>query len=262
LEVRPAIRVSPIPSALGEFLSFEHHADVFLDSQATSNAHIITINNPNTTPQVQTIGNMAYPRAFANGVVLPNGQVLIVGGQSTPVPFSDDTSQLTPELWDPTTQKFTQMNPISMPRNYHSTALLMMDGTVVNGGGGLCGACATNHYDAQFFSPPYLFTSTGARATRPTINSVSGGSVKVGGTLTVTTGAAVKSFSLIRMGSTTHTVNTDQRRIALNPTSTNGQTYTIVVPNDSGIALPGYWMLFALDPLGVPGVAKAVQITN
>jgi galactose oxidase len=71
---------------------------------------------------------------------------------------------------------------------------------------------------------------------------------------------AVNSFSLIRMASTTHTVNTDQRRIALTPT-VSGLKYTIMVPGDAGVALPGYWMLFALDSAGVPSLAKTVLIT-
>lgn len=204
---------------------------------------------------------MNYARAFANGVAMPDGKVFVVGGQVDAEPFSDATSQLTPELYNPATNSWAQMAPISMPRNYHSTALLLPDGTVFNGGGGLCGGCATNHYDGQIWSPPYLYTSTGALATRPVISSVSAASIRIGGTLTVKTNVAVQSFSLIRMGSTTHTVNTDQRRIALNPTSKSGFSYTIVVPNDAGVALPGYWMLFALTSGGVPSVASITKIT-
>ena len=204
---------------------------------------------------------MSYPRAFHNSIILPNGQVLITGGQYYAVGFTDQTPQLIPELWDPTTQKFTQMAPISMPRNYHSTGLLMPDATVYNGGGGLCGTCTTNHFDAQIFNPPYLYTSTGALAARPVIASVSAGSVKVGGTLSITTsGAAVTSFSLIRLTSTTHTVNSDQRRVALTPTG-SGTSFTVTIPADSGVALPGYWYLFALTSSGVPSVAKYVKVT-
>lgn len=231
-------------------------------ADATSNAHIITIANPPATPHVQTIGNMAYQRSFANSVILPDGTVFITGGQVHANPFSDDTAQYTPELFDPTTNKFTQLAPMAIPRTYHSTALLMPDASVMNGGGGLCGTCATNHYDAQMFNPPYLYTGTGALATRPVINSVSVGSIKVGGTFTATTNAAVsKGFSLIRITSTTHTVNTDQRRIALTPSGTNGLTYTLTVPGDPGIALPGVWMLFAINSAGVPSVSKMLTIT-
>lgn len=229
---------------------------------STSNAHIITIGTPPAVATTLTIGNMAYQRAFANSVILPDGTVLIMGGQIIANPFSDVSSQYVPELFNPATNTFTQLAPAAIPRNYHSTALLLPDGTVINGGGGLCGTCATNHYDAQVFRPPYLFTSTGALATRPVISSVSVASIKVGGTFTATTNSAVsKGFALLRMGSTTHTVNTDQRRIALTPTSTSGTTYTLVVPSDPGVAMPGYWFLFAINSAGVPSVSQKIQIT-
>ena len=139
----------------------------------------------------------------------------------------------------------------------------MPDGTVINGGGGLCGSCAANHFDAQVFTPPYLYTSTGELATRPVIQSADPANVVVGGTLTITTtnDAAVTGFSLIRLSSTTHTVNTDQRRIALDPATQNGNTFTVVLPTDAGIVLPGYWYLFALTADGVPSVAEFVKVS-
>lgn len=231
----------------------------YQNSQATSNAHIITLTTPNATPTVQTIGNMAYPRAFANGVVLPDGTVFIVGGQSYAVPFSDATSQFTPELFNPASNTFTNMAPISIPRNYHSTALLLLDGTVMNGGGGLCGDCSTNHYDAQIWSPPYLFNAAGGKATRPVINSLSASSIKVGAVLTVNTNSPVTRISLVRMGSTTHTVNTDQRRIAFDNLK-GGNTNQITIPGDQGKALPGYWMVFAMNAAGTPSVGKTLQV--
>ena len=231
-------------------------------AQATSNAHVITIGAPNTTPTVQKINSMSYPRIFANGVVLPDGQVFITGGHTYGNPFSDENSVLTPELWNPATNQFQQMAPNSTPRNYHSVALLLLDGTVFSGGGGLCDSCSTNHFDAQIYTPPYLLNSDGSLKTRPVINSVSATSIAVGGTLTVSTNSAVTSMSLIRYGSATHTVDTDQRRIPLTPRSTGANTYTVVVPSDPGIALPGYWMLFALNSAGVPSVAKTILIRS
>ena len=201
---------------------------------------------------------MAYPRAFHNSIILPDGKVFITGGQYYAVGFTDQTPQLVPEMFDPATNSFTSMAPLSIPRNYHSTGLLMPDGTVVNGGGGLCGDCATNHFDAQIYSPPYLF-----RGARPVIRSVSAASVAVGGSLTITTsGPTVTGFALIRLGSTTHTVNTDQRRIALTPQGGSGGSFTVKVPTDPGVALPGYWYLFALTQDGVPSVAKYVKVTR
>jgi galactose oxidase len=91
----------------------------YSDLDSTSNAHIITLPlaNPFTNPVVTTIGNMNYPRSFANAVVLPIGQVFIAGGQTNGWPFSDVGSQLTPELWDQHTNLFTPMAASSIPRN-------------------------------------------------------------------------------------------------------------------------------------------------
>ena len=245
----------------GKILSAGGSPD-YQDSDATTNAHVITIGTPGNIPTVATVSSMAYARAFANGVVLPNGQVFVTGGQSYAVPFSDATSTLVPEMWNPATMKFTTMAPNQYPRVYHSVALLMPDATVISAGGGLCGSgCNTNHLNGEVYRPPYLYNSDGTPATRPIISSVSATSVTVGSTLTIKTNVAVTSFALIRLGSTTHTVNTDHRRIALTPTA-SGTTYTVTIPSDPGVALPGYWYLFALNSAGVPSVATTIAIKS
>lgn len=233
----------------------------YQNSNATSNVHLITIGTPGAAPTVATLSSMSYKRAFANAIVLPNGQVFVTGGQSYAVPFTDTTAILTPELWNPATLGFTVLPPHSIPRNYHSVALLMLDGRVFTGGGGLCGSCATNHEDGQIYSPAYLFNSNGTLATRPVVTSISSTTVLVGGTFQAVLNVAAATFSIIRYGSATHTVDTDQRRIALTPTLTSGTTYTFTIPSDSGVTLPGYWMFFALNSPGVPSIAKTIKIT-
>lgn len=229
-------------------------------SQATTNANVIRINNSGTAPTVTPTGPMNFARSFANAVVLPNGKVLVTGGQSYAVPFSDDTAVYHAELWDPATNKFTILPAISIPRTYHSLALLLSDATVFHGGGGLCGDCATNHFDGQIYSPAYLFNNDGTTATQPVIKSATPKSVKAGASISVTTDVQISGFSLMRFGSSTHTVDTDQRRIPLIPTGTF-PNYVLQVPSDTGVALPGYWMLFALNEKGVPSVATLVNIS-
>jgi galactose oxidase len=63
----------------------------------------------------------------------------------------------------------------------------------------------------------------------------------------------------VRSGSTTHAVDTDQRRIALAPTAV-AEGYSVTIPTDPGVAVPGYYMLFALDTRGVPSVARIIRI--
>lgn len=232
---------------------------------ATSNAHVLTIGETNGPVAVEKIPNAQYTRGFANGVVLPDGKVFIVGGQSRMQLFSDSNPQLFPEIWDPETKAFSVLRAHTVPRNYHSTALLMPDGTVFSGGGGLCGAgCAANHFDGQFFSPPYLFLADGTTpAPRPEIKALSVDAVKPGGAIVVSMDkAAGYRFSMIRTSTVTHAVNTDQRRIPLEGKSAEGASeYTVTVPDDAGIATPGYWMLFAIDEAGVPSVAKFFRVS-
>ena len=160
-----------------------------------------------------------------------------MGGQTYAVPFSDANSVLNAELWDPTTGKFTVMAPEAEPRNYHSVGILLPDGRVFSGGGGLCGTCSTNHPDGQIFTPPYLLTPTArsapARPSRPP---------RPGGHRTDDHGHHRRSgvqFSMVRYGESTHSVDNDQRRMPLSIVSSSGNTYQLAIPSDPGIALPG-----------------------
>jgi galactose oxidase len=233
----------------------------YQNSTATNQAYQIQINANGTNPTVTQSGSMTYPRAFANSVVLPNGQVVTMGGETYAVPFSDANSVLNPELWDPTTGTFTVMSPQAEPRNYHSVAILLPDGTVFSGGGGLCGTCSTNHPDGQIFTPPYLLNADGTLRTRPTIVSAPT-TAATGQTITVTTGGPVSSFSMVRYGESTHSVDNDQRRISLPILSSTGNTYTLAIPSDPGIALPGPYMLFAMDANGTPSISTTISVTN
>ena len=238
-------------------------APSYQNVNSTANAHIITIGNPGTAAQVQNIGSMNYQRIFANGVALPNGNVFVAGGQVYGQPFSDDTSIYPAEIWVQATGQFVKAASISIPRNYHSVGILLADASIFLGGGGLCGACATNHYDAQVYKPGYLFNADATPANRPVINTVNGGNtatIAAGGKVTATVTGTAKTWSLMRMGVTTHTVNTDQRRVPLTATQA-GNTYTMTLPADRGILIPGPWMLFAMDANGVPSIAKYILTT-
>ncbi|WXC54321.1 hypothetical protein SNK03_000323 [Fusarium graminearum] len=235
----------------------------YQDSDATADAHIITINNPGNKADVSYASEGLYhARVFHSSVVLPNGNVFITGGQEYAIPFADSMPVLEPEMYLPDEDRFVLMKPNNIVRTYHSIALLLPDGRVFNGGGGLCGGCDTNHFDAQLYTPPYLYDSKGRLATRPKIASVSVSTVKVGGTVTVQTSGAVVRASLVRYGTATHTVNSDQRRVPLTLSNAGKNSYSFQVPSDPGVALPGYWMLFVMDKNGVPSVASTIKVTG
>lgn len=231
----------------------------YQDSDATTDAHIITIGNQSTKAVVLYASEgLFHARVFHSSVVLLNGNVFITGGQQYAIPFADATLVLEPEMYLPDEDHFVLLKPNNIVRIYHSIALLP-DGRVFNGGGGLCGGCDINYFDAQLYCPPYLFNSKGKLATRPKITSVSASTLKVGGTVTVQTNGAIVQASLVRYGPATHTVNSDQRRIPLVLSNAGKNTYSLQVPSDSGVALSGYWMLFVMDKNGVPSIASTIK---
>ena len=240
-------------------------------SHATNAAHLITLGAAYALPKVEELRQMYYPRAYANSVVLPTGDVFVSGGVSYAMQWEEKNATLVPELWSPQTRRYTKLARMEIPRAYHSIAVLLPDATVLTGGGGLCYITCedetVNHMDLQIFTPPYLFKRNGrGLAVRPKI-MFANASVAVGKRLVVTTDVVVNNISLVRFGSATHSINTDQRRIALSPIlllSDNGNdeewTYEVWVPDNTGVALPGYWMLFAMDGEEVPSVGRTVHI--
>jgi galactose oxidase len=244
----------------GKILTFGGSPN-YQGTDATAAAHIVTLGNPGSNPEVAPVNSMNFPRTFHNSVVLPDGKVFTAGGQSHGAIFNDVGAQFTPELWNPATNQWTSLVPNSIPRVYHSVAVLLQDATVFVGGGGLCDTCSANHNDAQVYTPQYLLNGDGSPANRPVIISVSSNTVVPGTILTVNTDTRVTTMSLVRYGSATHALNTDQRRIPLTARAVGPNSYRVVIPGDYGIALPGFWMLFAMDAAGHPSVAATIQIT-
>jgi hypothetical protein len=237
---------------LGGATAYDH-------ANATNRAY--TIDLTSGQPVVTRTGDMAFARSFANSVVLPNGQVVVIGGQSYPAPFSDTKSVMTPELWDPKTGAFTPLASMPVPRNYHSVANLLPDGRVFSGGGGLCGTCTTNHTDGAIFTPPYLLNEDGSLKPRPAITLAPANAAN-GSNISVSADQPVSSFVLVRTSEATHSVDNDQRRVPLTIVGSSGTTYTLAIPADPGVALPGNYMLFAMDANGVPSIAKIVNVSH
>lgn len=233
-------------------------ATSYQDADSHKTATLITLGNVGDKPKVEfASAGMWYPRVFHNAVVLPDGKTFIAGGQAYAQPFSDDRPELIPEMYDPDTNHFIKMQRNTIIRVYHSISLLLPDATVFNAGGGLCGDCNTNHFDGQIYTPQYLLNKDGSPARRPSIQSAN----IQGSRLSIRTDSAVSSASLIRYSATTHTVNTDQRRIPLKLNGGGSNSYTANIPTDPGILIPGYYMLFVMNSNGVPSVAKTLDFT-
>lgn len=77
----------------------------------------------------------------------------------------------------------------------------------------------------------------------------------------MSTQGPVASFVLMRAAAATHSTDNDQRRVPVVSTAAGGGTYNVSVPADTGVVLPGTYMLFALDAQGVPSIGRFVTIS-
>ncbi len=233
----------------------------FDSGQTTNKAFTVDLNAAN--PSIQSAEPMIFPRKFHQFITLPNGEVLAVGGNTTSAKFNDWGSVLEPEVWNPQTGKWRLMAAMAVPRDYHSTALLMTDGRVLAGGGGYSpsnSSASGTHQDAEIFSPAYLFNDNGELAQRPVISAAldelnHGDSVLVNGSSNIT------EFSMVRMSATTHAVNTGQRFYRPAFSDLGNGSYQVTMHSNPNVATPGYWMLFAIDSEGVPSEAQIIRIS-
>jgi hypothetical protein len=218
----------------------------------TNSAEIINLND--TFPAWQTVGAMTYARRHLNATALPDGTVLVTGGTS----MGGDNpagAVYAAELWNPATPgQWTQLAKLRIPRLYHSTAVLLPDGRVLVTGGGFA-LDATNYYETEILSPPYLF-----KGARPMITSAPS-SVAYGQTFFVGTlqAASITKVTWVRLSSVTHSFNQDQRFNQLNFAVAAGGL-NVTAPANGRISPPGYYLLFILKGNGVPSEGKIIRI--
>jgi hypothetical protein len=217
-----------------------------------------------STPQWVPGPNMAHKRTQMNAVILPDGTVLALGGvtDTAESPGDEDMAYavMSAELYHPDTDTFTAAGRYHYPKVYHAVALLLPDATVWAAGTQYGMGTFEDHI--ELYKPAYLFDSTGARATRPVILSVSDHHVQYGQAFDVDADTNdVDAMVFVRPGTVTHAFNTDQRLVGLEFTTRTGTgKFTATAPPDSGLAPPGYYMLFLLNSQGVPSVAEFVQV--
>ena len=212
-------------------------------------------------PRYIAAAPLGLPRLHLNAVILPDHTVLVSGGslKQEDEPFA----RLQAEIYDPQSDSWRLMAAATVPRLYHSTALLLPDGRVVAAGGNPEGG---THVDwdvdpmeemrLEIFSPPYLF-----KGPRPAITAVAT-EWKYGETMTIDTPQAstIHWASLVKNGATTHSFDSGQRLVDLDiGARTNGSLQATVTTNPN-VAPPGWYMLFLVDQEHIPSVATWIHL--
>lgn len=232
---------------------------------ATDTAQVIDLSLG--SPTWVNTEKMFYARSHLNAVLLPDGKLLVVGGNRT---GGVDEPVLMAEIFDPdeAVMKWTSLPEMSVARNYHSTALLLPDGRVWVGGGRVAnGGDVEDDTEKriEIYSPGFLFEGA-----RPNILSAPS-SISYTSKFTITTDVPIAAVVLIRPAATTHAIDMEQRYVSLAFTQgplDDVYPWDVTQPANANIAPPGWYMLFVLRPktdsrsqqVMIPSVARWVLL--
>ncbi|MBA2365584.1 MAG: DUF1929 domain-containing protein [Actinobacteria bacterium] len=212
----------------------------------TATAEVIDLSSP--SPTWAYTGSMNHARLLHDLRILADGTVAAVGGGEA---YKYTRPKKTLEIYDPSSGTWSNMLPQQASRMYHSTSLLLPDGRLWSAGQD-SGDFKTK---VEVYSPPYLF-----RGPRPTIQS-SPQQISYNSSFSISTPDAtnISKIALVRPGSVTHQIDTDQRYVTLGFSASDGQL-AAQAPVSGTVAPPGWYMLFILNSQGVPAVANWIHL--
>ncbi|KAK9054406.1 hypothetical protein SSX86_025484 [Deinandra increscens subsp. villosa] len=225
----------------------------------------ITISDPDPQWVMET---MPMARVMGDMLLLPNGDVLIINGASAGVAgweFGRDPV-LTPvvyRLGNPIGSRFEVETPTTIPRVYHSSAILLRDGGVLVGGSNphdkyeFENVLYPTELSLEEFSPSYLDSTVSGL--RPVIISPTTGTEIGYGNQMVINFAVSNNLdpvslmvTLVSPSFNTHSFSMNQRLLILDsgivttdPESSNYQVL-VTMPPCGNIAPAGFYLLFVV----------------
>ncbi len=248
------------------------------DPQGKNTAQVIELNPSNQSISVRNVASMKHARTHVNATLMPDGRIFVNGGNTDGYQFNNANAVYESEIWSPRTETFKPAAEAQCPRTYHSTALLLLDSTIITMGGGATGgddppslpecdktkgnAQKVNQLNAEIYYPPYLHNADGSEASRPIIQSAPE-RVTYGQTFTITTdvpSSVIDRVTVVAFGAVTHAFNMGQRFLDLSFSRTGPNALSVVAPSNPNLATPGYYQLYVLDGRGVPSPAKVMRI--
>lgn len=223
-------------------------------AHATTFDQAADIYDPITDAWQPTV-NTGIARHDPSSVILPDGRVLIVGGEES----GPDITHA--EYVDPARNMAFSLGSADggEVRGYHNVALLLPDGSVLVGGGrDLVSSTSVEKTNMRYYYPWYMF------GPRPAITAAPG---------TIAGGMPFVVLQRRRahrgrpdgpgVHDTLHRHEPAVVQLALTALPSLGTTHLsmLTAPASAQVAPPGYYMLFVLDAHGVPSAAKIVQLT-
>ncbi|KIW02721.1 uncharacterized protein PV09_06155 [Verruconis gallopava] len=224
---------------------------------------------------------MPEGRAMVEGVLLPDGTIVFLNGcnQGAQGFLLATKPTLDALLYDPNAplgQRWTTLARSSIPRLYHSVALLLLDGTIMIAGSNpveqpVLKATAdypfTTEFRVEIYTPPYL---SGENANKRPINvTLSETRLKANGSyfslsFKAPSGANQLKVCLYHGGFVTHSLHMGQRMMFLDTigweTGQSSQIVNVTMPPSNNVAPPGPYVLYVLVD-GIPSVGQFVMVS-
>lgn len=244
---------------------------------ALKNCARIKITDPNPN---WVLEDMPQARVMGDMTLLPNGNVLIINGGSTGTAGWElgRDPVLNPIVYRPGNKlgsRFESENPSTIPRMYHSTAVLLRDGRVLVGGSNphvyynFTGVLFPTELSLEAFSPSYLdpkFANLRPRIVSPGSQSKLSYAQNIVVRFTVSGALAqnLVSLTMVSPSFTTHSFSMSQRLLVLSAekvTNLGKTTYEIeaTTPGSGILAPSGYYLLYVVHQ-EIPSEAIWVQI--
>ncbi|KAK9743452.1 hypothetical protein RND81_03G240300 [Saponaria officinalis] len=239
------------------------------------------INDPNATWVMET---MPKARVMGDMVLLPNGDVLIINGAGSGVAGWElgRDPVLNPVIYHPDNNivgsRFEVMTAATIPRMYHSCAILLRDGRVLVGGSNphhfynFTNVLFPTDLSLEAFSPPYLDPSRSN--IRPSITSPGsstninyGKTIKIGFSISGLVNPGSIKVTMVRPPFNTHSFSMSQRLLVLTnksivkPVSQGQFELEVMTPGSENVAPPGYYMLYVVHQ-NVPSKAIWVKLAT
>lgn len=223
--------------------------------------------------------SMPEGRGMVEGTLLPDGTIVWVNGaqegaQGFGVAQDPALEVLLYDPEQPKGKRFTTGPKSTIPRLYHSVALLLLDGTLLISGSNpveqpVLQATAKDPFPTEFrneiYTPPYLQ----GNPTRPSNVQISSKSLTAdGSTFTIQFTAPANSkavkVSLYYGGFVTHSVHMGHRMLFLDNTGfqagATSQTITVTMPPNKAVAPAGPYVVYVVVD-GVPAIGQFVSLS-
>jgi hypothetical protein len=214
------------------------------------------------------------PRLYHNAaLLLPDGRIWVSGGNTARATVHDEPAPKASPAAKRSMQPLPNLNAVDVDMYFFN------DGPMARGQKGML-TTPTEDWVAETFSPPYLFIDPGRRAAVVKISAPSreiGGKtfyllhsnekydMLLGGLPASCAAGGEASLALIKLPSATHGWENGQRFVALQfeAAPSHPEEVRLHTPDARHANIPpGYYMLFYVDCMGKPSVARMVRFDD